>query len=290
MIPTEQVILTLADSMHRASGMHVGIHDLKYTVKAVAGDDCENLCRYCRQRCPAFFENCGVFDTQFIETVRQTKKRAIYRCHMGMTDAILPILSEKEEVIGVVFLGQVRIIPDSTWQFDRIFETLISSYPTHFSAADREGLHRAFKNTTTMTQKTFDGFLDLISMLADSFGLNHWIGTRTPTSDLIFRTYLERQDLIRMPMSAFSAQKIANEMNLSYSQLNRISNRVVEMPLKQYVLHLKVDAAAKLLSEKPELTVQAAADAVGIGDAHYLSRLFRKRFGMGCTEYAKMQK
>ena len=288
MIPTEQIIMAFADNIYRASGMHVGIHDLKYTVKAVAGDDRENLCRHCRQRCPAFFDNCGVFDTQYIETVRKTKERTVYRCHMGMTEAILPILSEKKEVIGVVFVGQVRIIPDSTWQFDQIFDALVSAYPTHFSHDNRRALLRAFENTTTMTQKTFDGFLDLISMLTDNLYINHWIDTRALTSDLIFRTYLERQDLIRMPMAEFSAQKIANEMNLSYSQLNRISNRVVGMPLKQYILRKKVDAAAKLFSEKPNLAVQEAADAVGIEDAHYLSRLFRKHFGMGCTEYAKM--
>ena len=57
------------------------------------------------------------------------------------------------------------------------------------------------------------------------------------------------------------------------------------MSLKQYVLDVKVKAAAVLLCERPELTVAEIASSVGIYNPNYFIKLFQKRMGCRCSEY-----
>lgn len=88
-----------------------------------------------------------------------------------------------------------------------------------------------------------------------------------------------------MPITSFSAQQAAETLKLSYSQLNRLSNTMLNMPFKQYILHEKIKAAPIILGTSPSCSVKDAAHAVGIEDAHYFSRLFRKYMGCSCMEY-----
>lgn len=285
MIPTKETIFAIADSIYRASGMHVGIHDIQYTIEASAGDDSGNLCAYCRRCCPGFLETCLNDDAEHIAQAQKAKEPMVYRCHMGLTEAILPIRSEEDQVIGVVFLGQIRLIPDSTMTFDAVHAHLMSAYPASSYAIEREALLEAYNNTATMTREAFNGFLHLISLLVQGMYVSQWLNTREDTSESAFRRYLDTLDIVKIPLTAFSAQTAAAEMKLSYSQLNRLSNQILGMPLKQYILHEKIKAAADLLRNTDDPSVKNTAGAVGIDDAHYFSRLFKKYMGCSCSEY-----
>ncbi len=124
----QQSVQLLAEYIHTASGMHVGIHDFERRYEIAAGDDCENLCRFCRRNCTSFINKCFCCDTESLAQVYRTGQRLLYRCHMGLTEVILPVTDE-DQLLGVLFLGQVRIIPDESLSFENLYARLSSQYP-----------------------------------------------------------------------------------------------------------------------------------------------------------------
>lgn len=169
--------------------------------------------------------------------------------------------------------------------FEAVYNRLNAAYPAFINEAHDQALKKAYNNTAAMTREVFYGFLDLIKITVNGMYVSHWLDTRTVTSEIVFRRYLDSLDIIRMPITSFSAQQAAETLKLSYSQLNRLSNTMLGMPFKQYILHEKIKAASIILGTSTSCSVKDAAHAVGIEDAHYFSRLFRKYMGCSCMEY-----
>ncbi len=80
-------------------------------------------------------------------------------------------------------------------------------------------------------------------------------------------------------------KSVAEALGVSYSHVIRLSKSVFGMPIKQYVLKRKIEYAADRLRKDPDLHVQDAAWIVGIEDAQYFSRLFRRIMECSCSEY-----
>ena len=281
-----QSVQLLAEYLHTASGMHVGIHDFERRYEVAAGDDCENLCRFCRRTCTSFVNKCFCCDDESLAQVYRTGQRLIYRCHMGLTEVILPVTDE-DQLLGVLFLGQVRIIPDESLSFENLYARLAAQYPEEICEENKPALKAAYENTAVMTQEKLESFIGLTVIAEKGTRVDHWLNHFKLTTKAIVRQYLEYYDLVHIPLAEFSVAAIAKQLNISYSQLNRISAELFGQPLKQYVLEVKVTAAADMLREHPELSVAGVASRVGIDNANYFSKVFQKRMGCRCSEYSK---
>jgi AraC-like DNA-binding protein len=77
--------------------------------------------------------------------------------------------------------------------------------------------------------------------------------------------------------------KLAVMANLSPHHLCRLFKSITGMPPIEYVNHLRIDAAVKLLQQY-HLPVGEAALAVGFNDSNYFSRLFKKYKNISPTE------
>ncbi len=279
-----QSVQLLAEYLHTASGMHVGIHDFERRYEVAAGDECENLCRFCRRTCTSFTNKCFCCDDEALAQVYRTGKRLIYRCHMGLTEVILPVTDE-DQLLGVLFLGQVRIVPDESLSFENLYTRMSEQYPDEICEENKPALRAAYENTVVMTQEKLESFIGLTEFAEKGTHVDHWLNHFKLTTKAIVRQYLEYFDLVHIPLSEFSVAAIAEQLNISYSQLNRISMELYGQPLKQYVLEVKVNAAAGMLLEHPELSVASVAARVGIDNANYFSKVFQRRMGLRCGEY-----
>ncbi|MBQ8511304.1 MAG: PocR ligand-binding domain-containing protein [Clostridia bacterium] len=282
-----QSVQNLAEYLYNLTGMHVGIHDIERMYTVAAGDDCQNICSYCRTNCPSFMQKCICYDKEHLELAYRTGQKVVYRCHLGMTEAILPVTSG-EQFLGVMFLGQVRIIPDETMAFENLYARLAKEYPEQINEGSRAALETAYRNTAVMTSDKLESLIGLAELAEKGTHVDRWLNHFKQTTDVIVRQYLEYLDLIHIPLADLSIASIAEKLNISYSQLNRISVTLYGQPLKQHILDVKINAAAVLLKEQPELSISGAAALVGIDNSHYFSKLFQKRMGCRCSEYRKL--
>jgi AraC-like DNA-binding protein len=85
----------------------------------------------------------------------------------------------------------------------------------------------------------------------------------------------------------FSVDKLAEEVNMSTSQLNRKLNALVDQPAGQLMRSLRLQRAADLLKQNAG-TVTEICYKVGFNDQAYFSRAFKKQFGHSPMEHKKL--
>jgi AraC-like DNA-binding protein len=82
----------------------------------------------------------------------------------------------------------------------------------------------------------------------------------------------------------FTVDKLAEEMNMSVSQLNRKLNALIDQPPGQMIRTYRLQRAADLLKQNAG-TVAEICYRVGFNDQAYFSRAFKKEFGCSPSEY-----
>ena len=87
----------------------------------------------------------------------------------------------------------------------------------------------------------------------------------------------------------FSVQKLAYELAMSVSQLNRKLNAIINQSAGKLIRLTKLDYAAKLL-EKNAGNITEIAYRIGFADVSSFTNSFKDKFGISPSEYLKNQK
>ena len=87
----------------------------------------------------------------------------------------------------------------------------------------------------------------------------------------------------------FSVQKLADELAMSVSQLNRKLNAIINQSAGKLIRLTKLDYAAKLL-EKNAGNITEIAYRIGFADVSSFTNSFKEKFGISPSEYLKNQK
>ena len=85
----------------------------------------------------------------------------------------------------------------------------------------------------------------------------------------------------------FSPKKLAEELAISMSQLNKKLNATTGYPSSTYILHVKLNHAKKILVSQNKTIGEVAAEC-GIYDINYFSRIFKKQTGVTPTQYKRL--
>jgi len=84
-----------------------------------------------------------------------------------------------------------------------------------------------------------------------------------------------------------SIEHMAEAFGYNRAYLSRLFKQKVGMPPSTFLLNLRLDHARHMLRERPELTIEQVAASVGIQDALYFSKQFRKAYQQSPTAYRK---
>ena len=87
-----------------------------------------------------------------------------------------------------------------------------------------------------------------------------------------------------------SLEELAAQFQFSSAYLRRIFKQYTEYTPSQYLMHLRIDEAKRLLLTNPELNISTIGKMAGYQDQYYFSRIFKKCTGMYPTEYRGMEK
>jgi signal transduction histidine kinase/DNA-binding response OmpR family regulator len=84
----------------------------------------------------------------------------------------------------------------------------------------------------------------------------------------------------------FNVENLANEVNMSLSQLNRKLNALVNQSAGRLIRSLRLQRAADLLRQNAD-TVAGICYKVGFNDQGYFGRVFKRQFGVSPNAYRK---
>ncbi|HIW73459.1 MAG TPA: AraC family transcriptional regulator [Firmicutes bacterium] len=91
---------------------------------------------------------------------------------------------------------------------------------------------------------------------------------------------LVRENLDR----AVSPSELAEKLGVSYGHLSRVFKQEEEMTLTEYINRKRLERVCDILFVS-DMTLERAGESAGFQDVKYLSRLFRKTYGMSAREY-----
>lgn len=84
-----------------------------------------------------------------------------------------------------------------------------------------------------------------------------------------------------------SIEEMCRSLGYNRAYLSRIFKKETGLTPVTYLLKLRIDKSRQLLRERPELSIEQIAASVGLNDALYFSRQFRRFHGQSPSEYRR---
>ena len=237
----------------------------------------ETMCAFCTtvRTDETLANRCKEFDNIGFDRCEQTGKPYIYQCHMGLAEAITPIL-ENGVIIGYMMMGQI------------LREGARDAVANAMRCASREtGIDESLLACGLSDLKeTEDSFirsaLSVMSMCVCYLYCNGIIKNRGEVLSETLRTYVENHFTRELSVS-----ELCRRMYLSKSKLYQLSLRTFGMGVSDYIRIRRIEEAKKLLrtTQKP---ISAVGESVGFSDANYFTRTFKAETGMTPNAYRRM--
>ncbi|WP_141502581.1 AraC family transcriptional regulator [Paenibacillus luteus] len=82
-----------------------------------------------------------------------------------------------------------------------------------------------------------------------------------------------------------SIEQMAESLGYNRAYLSRLFKQRTGVSPVSFLLKLRIDKARRMLRERPELTIEQVAASVGLQDALYFSKQFRRLHGQSPTAY-----
>jgi AraC-like DNA-binding protein len=226
--------------------------------------------------------NCWLSNFKACKRAVESKKPLIYRCHAGLTEIVVPVISEGR-VIAAVITGQAR-------QKGAAYIPVKSPLPKGITQGK---MKEAFGKAPEMTQAQLKIAADALDLLANS-------PFREKLVQFLSRPAGPRMSMMRRIMRKATAyikknyadpdlslEMVAREVNLSPYYLSHIFKKEIDMTFIDYLTGKRVEEAAKLLTVNPEENIKEISYQVGYSDPYYFSRVFKKHLNASPEKFRK---
>ncbi|MUV36797.1 Sensory transduction protein LytT [Lentibacillus sp. JNUCC-1] len=80
---------------------------------------------------------------------------------------------------------------------------------------------------------------------------------------------------------------IAEDIHVNHAYLSRKFNEELEVSFPHYLNQYRIEAAKRLMNEKPFLSIAEVSEQCGFNSQHYFSQLFKKELGVNPSAFRK---
>ena len=232
-----------------------------------------NMCRFCSEvrKCDELANKCRICDGAGFDICDKTRKPHIYKCHLNVTEAIAPIYAADINV-GYLMFGQIR----SGNRADIVRSA---------NQANREYGIRLTEDMIDEITEAEDSFIDsavsMMTMCANYLYVNEIIRENPNVIASQIRDYIRENISLDLSLSV-----LCRRFYVSRTKLYQISKEFFCMGISDYIRTERINEAKRLLRNE-NLSVSEIAEMVGISDASYFIRLFRRTEGITPLQYRK---
>ena len=262
----QEQLLRLVTNLHALTGIAANILDPQ-------GRDI-NLFRghppFCRaiNALPEGHSRCVACDARKVRHYDGTGGFQFYRCHAGICEAVMPLYDKKHPLAYLIF---GCFLDDSSleeqWEHSR---TCLDWYP-----GGAEALKPSFFQFRQYTSSELKAYTELLEALADYIQLKGMISTTERTDLQKLELYLNDHYMEKLSLASVSAQ-----LHIGRTKLCRLAKELSGGHTLTHLIAQRRIEAAKTLLLQSDASISAVAEAVGISDYNYFSRVFRASAGM----------
>lgn len=201
-----------------------------------------------------------------------SKELNIYRCHMGLVEAMIPIL-DGGEILGYVMFGQ--ILKSDTCDIERRrLKRTFANWP--YSSIDS-----VVDEIPTRSEEELNAAATILQALTTYVLFNRWVAPKK--YDFIRRldTYIEEN--LGGPISV---DDICLSFGIARTRLYSIATDYLGCGIAEYIRKKRIFHAKEFL-EKTELPISQIVYDTGFCDYSHFSRVFKEETGVTAREYRK---
>ncbi|MCI9186852.1 MAG: helix-turn-helix domain-containing protein [Oscillospiraceae bacterium] len=224
---------------------------------------------------PEGHRRCVACDRCKIQRYTAEKGFQLYRCHVGICEAIMPLYDKKRPL---AYLAVGCYLDDSPleeqWARTR---TLLDWWPDGADA-----LKDAFFQFRQYSKEEIQAYTETLEALSAYIQLKGMILTTEQTDLQRLEAYLDQHY-----MEKLSLESISRDLHIGRTKLCSLAKELSGGRTLSYLIAQRRISAAKLLLLQSSMPVSAVAETVGISDYNYFSKVFRSVTGITPSAFRK---
>ncbi len=219
-------------------------------------------------------EACRESDLNGVQTAQKKKGIHVYRCHMGLIEAVIPLFFNTS-YIGSLFIGQILLEPPSEKMWEQIAKKLDGQQ------VDIQRVKESFFKLTFIDQEKLKSVLDMMHIVAKYIIDSEMIRISSLSSIERIIEYIKNHY-----MEEITLDDLAKMVYLSPTYLSYLFKKQLGVTFKEYLINIRLKKSKELI-ETTDLPIGEISKMVGIEDQNYFSRLFKRKYGVSPMNYKK---
>ncbi|WPX09682.1 PocR ligand-binding domain-containing protein [Anaerocellum danielii] len=219
-------------------------------------------------------EACRESDLNGAQTAQKKKGIHVYRCHMGLIEAVIPLFFNTS-YIGSLFIGQILLEPPSEKMWEQIAKKLDGQ------PVDIQKVKESFFKLTFIDQEKLKSVLDMMHIVAKYIIDSEMIRISSLSSIERIIEYIKNHY-----MEEITLDDLAKMVYLSPTYLSYLFKKQLGVTFKEYLINIRLKKSKELI-ETTDLPIGEISKMVGIEDQNYFSRLFKRKYGVSPMNYKK---
>ncbi|SHH92954.1 PocR ligand-binding domain-containing protein [Clostridium grantii] len=232
-------------------------------------------------RCyPKVADACKYCDHKAFRQSKANKDIYIYKCHLGLYEAVTPI-HDNEEILGYIMIGQVLDENPKKDQWQQLCRKLSSLTEYSEESNHFEDLKPLYNNLKQMSIDQIESVSRIMKACASSIWLQHIIDIeRSPIIQRINNYVLNNYK------ETITTEKICHDLKISKTTIYNYLKTDYNLSLSQYINNIRLEKAKELLKES-SISIADISCSVGFDDYNYFSRIFKTKYKITPSKYRK---
>lgn len=219
---------------------------------------------------------CLECDRYGLNECKKQNKLVIYKCHMGLTEACVPI-TQNQVVIGYLMLGQTLEKTDLESIKKKISELANSV------KLDKTELCNAIDIMKPISKKSLNSAARLMEMCACYLWINNIVRVQQSTLQNHIVSFINEN----LSSDELCIDGLCRRFNVSRSLLYTMAKQELGMGISEYVRKCRIENAKRLLL-KTNLPICQIASECGFNTPSYFTRVFYEQVGCLPKHYASV--
>ena len=238
-----------------------------------------DLCQFCTEvrKSPKLTEKCLACDRLAFDKCDETNQLVTYKCHMGLLEVAAPI-RYNHVTLGYMMFGQITDERDKR-DIAHTLPAIARQY-----GLDLQNLQDGLQKIKYRSPAYIDSMSKILEMCATYIWQNSFISIKNNATANSLDMYI-KENLI----GDLSVAALCREFHISRSTLYSLSKEYFGCGISEHIQACRLQAAKHLLTES-ELPIAQIAEIIGIPDANYFSRCFKRSMGLTPVQFRQSHK
>lgn len=256
----------LLEDFYRITQIRITVFDDRFQEIVSYPDSRPAFCRMVRS-CPEGRSACAQCDADACAYAAKQSKTHIYRCHAGLTEAIMPLHVGKV-LVGYLLFGHVFAY-DSLINGWETIEKCCISYPI-----DSKKLKATLEDMPLISHDYIRSAARVLNMTASYLVMERMATLQEDTTAAKLDAYLSIHYT-----DPVTAEHLCDVLNIGRSKLFKLSQELYGCGIQQQIRKLRMEKAKELLLDHAELSIVEITTECGYCDYNYFISVFSKYYG-----------